>query len=121
MAALMRDNPTVKRIIQLCCAIPLAPHNYMRAALGAISAEARTTIYFQDLLPFFWYLWNTWLSGCRYESLSVSGCANRTNNVCESFNRLMASELGPHHPNVFRFIGNFLFFSAADVVFILSS
>lgn len=104
MAAFIRDNPAVKRIIQLCCAIPLAPPQYLRAALGVISEEARATIYFDDLLPFFWYLWNTWLTGRRYESLSVSGCEHRTNNICESYNRLLSSQLGPHHPNIYRFI-----------------
>lgn len=109
MTVLMRENPTVKRIVQLCCSIPIAPHNHMRSALREITAEARATIYFQDLLPYFWYIWETWLTGPRYLRLSVSGCEHRSNNICESFNRLLAGELGPHHPNVYRFIGNIIY------------
>lgn len=110
MAVVMRDNPVIKRIMQLCCVIPLAPPHMMRAALRAIAAEARLTIYYDDLVPYFDYLWYTWLSGPRYEALSVCGSVHRTNNACESFNHMMATELGQHHVNIFRFIGMFFVF-----------
>ncbi|XP_034232470.1 uncharacterized protein LOC117640240 [Thrips palmi] len=104
LVIMIRENPVVRRIVQLCCGIPLAPPQMMRDALRAIAAEARLTLFYDDLIPYFDYLWYTWLSGPRYESLSVCGSVHRTNNACESFNHVLGSELGEHHVNVYRFL-----------------
>lgn len=104
LTALIRNNAVVADIVRYCCVIPLAPQNLMREAHRLIAAMARTTIFYGDLREFFDYIYCTWLTGARYDYVNVCRAESRTNNVSESFNRILQDAMRSRHPNMWDFL-----------------
>lgn len=102
-------EPFIRRVVALCCALPLLPDFYIDEAFTIVGEEAMTIMspaLYEIVRPFFVYFWNTWInSQSRRTRLSVFGCIHRTNNVCECHNRWLKDEVGTHQPNVYWFIG----------------
>lgn len=96
----MFAEPLVRRVVTLCCALPLLPDFGEEAMAPALYAIVR---------PFLAYYNETWItSQSRRPHLSVFGCIHRTNNVCEGHNRWLTHEVGTHQPNIFGFIGKYM-------------
>lgn len=105
----MRHEPAVRDMVRLCCIIPLAPQHQLRDAFMCIRNVARGTEFYHDLRDFLDYVWRTWLTGVRFDVLSVCHSVDRTNNASESFNRKLQLELGDmRHPNIWNFLSKFM-------------
>lgn len=57
----------------------------------------------EDMVPLLAYWQRTWLH--RLDYMSVSGCEDRTTNICESDNRMIQDDVKAKHPSVFFFLG----------------
>lgn len=107
LAAVMRENRVVKSIVRSTMAIPLLPTNLMARGLQSLMREAAIAGVNGILEGFFNYFIDTWFSPTYFGSLSVYGIRHRTNNVCESCNRLLRSLTGAHRPGLWHFLSKY--------------
>jgi len=102
-----RALPNLLTYVRMACAIALLPRRLFRVGLRVIKEEA-----FQDdilirylLEPFFTYVEDKWINNPnRREWMSLYKRRYRTNNACESHNRMLRKKVGAYRPNVFLFI-----------------
>ncbi|KAK3921439.1 DNA excision repair protein ERCC-6-like 2 [Frankliniella fusca] len=103
---LLQRHP-YKRFVKLCCALPLLPLRYIRRGFELIVQEARQFgpgIY-RRIRPFFAYVMRQWVGHpIRRRWICVFGSEHRTNNTCESHNRMLKNFVKVAHPSVYQFI-----------------
>lgn len=104
LTLLLQEDGRVREIIRCFLSIPLLPHELMRLGMFILVKRSVAVGCFDALLPYFVYFFDTWMSGYRYETLSVFNQEHRTNNGSEAAQRTLRNETGPHHPNIWHFI-----------------
>lgn len=113
----LRNNIDVRDIIRLACALPLLPQADIRQAFYIIVEEAnRAGQGIGNIVrPFLLYVRDFWINdNSRLQWMSVHGSFHRTNNACESHNRVLRDLIG-RHQNIFRFLG--LYDSTCEIYF----
>jgi hypothetical protein len=99
--------PDVFHFIRRACAIALLPKRFFRVGLGVLKTEAfNTDILVAYLLePFFQYVEEKWINNVTRRCwMSLFLSMHRTNNCCESHNKMLRKRVGAYRPNVFKFI-----------------
>ncbi|KAK3921644.1 Anthranilate--CoA ligase, partial [Frankliniella fusca] len=102
----LRRHP-YERLIKLCCALPLLPLNHIQRGFFLILRQARQAGHrvYNVMRPFFSYVWRNWVGNRLWcEWMCVFGSFHRTNNTCESHNRVLNNYVGVRHPNIYHFI-----------------
>ena len=107
LGPLMRENRVLRSLVRSTLAIPLLPQRFMARGLASLIREANAAGLINILQPFFNYMIDTWMSPTFFRSLSVYGIRHRTNNVCESANKILRSFTGAHRPSLWHFICEF--------------
>lgn len=97
------DNEFVYAFIKCLCAAPLLPAGLIEPGVEEIWREVQASGWADDLEPLFTYFRAEWLP--RVAELSVFGQPERTNNVSESDNHMLANVLPQNRPNVWRILG----------------
>lgn len=103
----MRLIEPVRRIVHLTMAVPLLPENLISTGFLLVVREAiREGNYIYAMVrPYLQDIQRIWIRSARQRRrICVHGSAQRTNNACESHNRMLRNLLTPH-PNIFIFIG----------------
>lgn len=88
-------------------AIALLPRRYFRVGLQILrDAALEEDVAIAYLLrPFFTYVEQKWINNPnRRRWMSFYGAQYRTNNACETHNRMLRSKVGAHRPNIYVFI-----------------
>ncbi|KAK3929544.1 UPF0251 protein [Frankliniella fusca] len=107
---LMRFRKTLPDLftyIRQACAIALLPVEFFNVGLNILKEKVlENDILMAFLLhPFFTYVERRWINNARRRNwMSLFESVERTNNSCESHNRMLRSAVGAHRPNVFLFI-----------------
>lgn len=99
----------VRRIIRLTLGLPLLQEHQIVRGFNVILTEARDegNYIFHIVRPYLNYVYRNWVAPhWRRSRMCVFGSAQRTNNVCESHNRMIREKVGTH-PNVYTFIGSY--------------
>lgn len=94
----------------MACAIPLLPERHlMRGYLIVLNVALQEgRMLFRLLRPFLAYVLRYWIRNDeRRRWMSVHGSQHRTNNACESHNRVL-NDLCGAHPNVYIFLSKYL-------------
>lgn len=94
-----------RSIVRSLLALPLLPRDLIGEGFMSLAYEAADEGVYAVLHQFFLKINTTWLSGFRYEMLSVFLAEHRTNNVSESANRMLRLRTHVHHPNISLFLG----------------
>ena len=105
-AALRQAN--VKYILKLCCALALLPERYMMRGFRLIVREAHGfgRVVYRQVRDFLNYVLRSWLNNdVKRRWMCFFGSFHRTNNTCESCNKILNRIMGLAHPNVYNFIG----------------
>ncbi|KAJ1528957.1 hypothetical protein ONE63_007325 [Megalurothrips usitatus] len=100
----MQQNRNLRSIIRSMLALPLLPTNLIIRGYRTLMVEAQRTGLLGLLNELFQYWTDTWAAPHVFQSLSVYGLRHRTNNVCESANRLLRSKTGAHRPGLWHFL-----------------
>jgi len=99
--------PSLMDYLRKSCAIALLPVQYFRVALDILRRDAyeEDPLLYYLLHNFFEYMEFRWI-GNRYRRLWMGfwESMHRTNNLCESHNRMLRKEVGAYRPNVYAFI-----------------
>lgn len=106
----MKRVVEVRKIIRLTMALALLPEDMILQGFQVIRTHARQEgrFIYRIVRPYLLYLWTNWVSRhWRRARMSVFGSSTRTNNACESQNRMLHKEVGTH-PNVYLFIGGLI-------------
>lgn len=99
--------PELLTYLRKAAVISLLPRRYFMTGLRCIKTEAyEEDIRIAFLLdPFFDYVENKWIrSPVRRKWMSLYKSEYRTNNSCETHNRMLRAKTGAYRPNVFLFI-----------------
>lgn len=104
LRALLLNDLILRSIVRSILALPLLPAALIDRGLQTLIVEATRGGYFLVLQPLFNYWIDTWGRQRFFQFLSVFGVAHRTNNVCESANRLLRSKTGAHRPGLWHFL-----------------
>lgn len=83
----------------------MVPEEYLLVALKTIMKRALIENLLEELVPFFAYLYNEWITK-RKSVLSVWDSEDRTNNVAEAFNAKYQKTMVEVSPNFYQFTGN---------------
>ena len=89
------------------CAISLLPEELFDDALDILMARARAVdiVAAYLLQPFFEYVRTRWFENAfRRNWMLFYNCLLRTNNSCETHNRMLRKAVGAYRPNVYAFI-----------------
>lgn len=103
----MRTIPEIRFIIRLTLALALLPENLIILGFKVILRYARDegNYIFRLVKPYLLYIWRNWVvREWRRRRMTVYGSAQRTNNVCESHNRMLRNAVGTH-ANIYMFLG----------------
>ncbi|XP_026290929.1 uncharacterized protein LOC113215512 [Frankliniella occidentalis] len=106
MFHLLRRHP-YERLVKLCCALALLPMRLIQRGFILILRQARQAggRVYNRMRPFFAYVWRNWVGHpVRREWMCVFGSYHRTNNTCESHNRVLNNYVGIRHPNIYHFL-----------------
>ncbi|XP_034254486.1 uncharacterized protein LOC117653153 [Thrips palmi] len=99
--------PDVLEFIRKACAISLLPDNLYEEAMDVLKRRARNVNLVSAYLVrhFFTYVETKWLGMPHRRSyMNFWRCVHRTNNSCESHNRMLRKAVGAYRPNVYAFI-----------------
>ena len=102
-----RAVPAVLVLIRQACAIALLPQALFNEALNILRDKARNenVVAAYLLWPFFQYVEDKWLNvNYRRRWMAFYKAAHRTNNACETHNRMLRTAVGAYRPNIFLFI-----------------
>ncbi|KAK3910275.1 Transposase for insertion sequence element IS905, partial [Frankliniella fusca] len=99
--------PSLTDYIRKACAICLLPVRYFKVGLGVLRDEALA----EDVLlafilrEFFNYVENKWINVLpRRKWMRLFNSLERTNNLCESHNKMLRTKVGAYRPNMWAFI-----------------
>lgn len=101
------DLPTLLDYIRKATAISLLPRQFFLPALEVLRAAAlqEDRLLAYVLRPFFEYVQTRWINNpYRNNWMSLFNADFRTNNACETTNRMLRRKTGAFRPNVFLFI-----------------
>ncbi|KAJ1522440.1 hypothetical protein ONE63_001630 [Megalurothrips usitatus] len=99
--------PTLVDYIRKACAITLLPPRYFLVGLGVLRDDARreNLVLAFLLVNFFQYVEDKWiLNNNRRQWMRLFKAVHRTNNLCESHNKMLRKAIGAYRPNVWAFI-----------------
>jgi len=103
-----RNNyPSLILYIRKACAITLLPVQYFYVGLGVIRDEAREDdiVVAYLLRNFFTYVEQKWIRNrTRRRWMNLFKSTERTNNLCESHNKMLRKAVGAYRPNIWAFI-----------------
>ena len=102
-----RYLPELMNLIRKACAISLLPTRYFLTGLRLVRNEARETDIITAYLlePFFDYVQERWINNAnRRRWMSMFNSMHRTNNCCESHNKMLRKAVGAYRPNIYAFI-----------------
>ncbi|KAE8745172.1 hypothetical protein FOCC_FOCC008238 [Frankliniella occidentalis] len=103
----MRHFPDIKKVLMKAVAISLLPSQYFERALQIIKGDIRrrNAVVYYLMRGFFNYVNDEWIANNRRRGwMCFFNKADRTNNACESHNRMLHNKVGAHRPNVWQFI-----------------
>lgn len=102
-----RAFPQILNFIRKACVICLLPEDLFDEALEVLKERARGMDHVSAyiLRGFFTYVERKWL-GNQYRRtwMNFYRCLIRTNNSCESHNRMLRKAVGAYRPNIYSFI-----------------
>lgn len=99
--------PSLFTYINKAINIALLPPDLFEDALGILRDESfeEDVVLWHLLTPFFNYVQERWITNvARKEWMSCFNSEHRTNNSCETHNRMLRKKVGAYRPNVFLFI-----------------
>lgn len=99
--------PRLFEFIRKACVISLLPPEFFETGLQVVRNEARQAdILIAYLLrQFFTYVQDKWLGHVsRKNWMTFYNALHRTNNSCETLNRLLRKAVGAYRPNVYLFM-----------------
>ncbi|KAK3919969.1 Ribonuclease HII [Frankliniella fusca] len=102
----MRNIEEVRRIIRLTLGLALLPEPFIVDGYHVIlnHAVGEGNYIYRMVLPYLRYVWRYWVSRpWRRARMCVHGSSQRTNNACESQNKVLREECGIHS-NVYMFL-----------------
>lgn len=102
-----RAYPDLLHIIRKACCIALLPRRFFADGLQILKDEAMDTHYVIAylLIPFFEYVERRWLNNAyRRRWMSLFNVEHRTNNSCETQNRMLRAAVGAYRPNIYTFL-----------------
>jgi len=93
--------------VRQCSCIALLPEEFfddgLRVVMDAALQQSQIIAYL--LQPFFDYVRDKWLGKAyRRQWMSLFNCQHRTNNACETHNRMLRRKVGAYRPNIYLFI-----------------
>lgn len=92
----------------MAISMALAPSSLFLDSLNLMQNVAdRVSATYPNVLLFMAYLRNTWLPIA--SKVSVHNCPVRTNNLVESFHHIVNQKVGTVHPNLWVFLGIYIF------------
>jgi len=117
----MRRIEEVRFIIKLTMGLPLLPEEYVVRGYRVILQHALNegAYIYRIVGPYLTYVWRSWVSRpWRRARMVVHNSRQRTNNACESQNKVLNDEAGTHS-NTFNFLGKLdlrsIFFCVAEI------
>ncbi|KAK3916108.1 Sulfite reductase [NADPH] hemoprotein beta-component [Frankliniella fusca] len=102
MTKAMKWNRHVRTCVRMLCALPLLPQRYILEGFCAVGDRAIAKRISPQMVELLRYWVGFWRS--KLHLLSVSGCSDRTSNVCESDNRNLQDAVRVKRPNVWNFM-----------------
>ncbi|KAK3931471.1 Ral guanine nucleotide dissociation stimulator-like 2 [Frankliniella fusca] len=97
----------MRKVLRQCSAISLLPVEHFQRALDLIklSVRRRDVVVYYLMRHFFQYVDNKWINNDRRRrEMCFFNSTDRTNNACESHNKMLQKKMGAHRPNVWAFI-----------------
>lgn len=104
LSALAMANPLVYTFIASLCIVPLLPQHMIWRGVLELWADVSQSGWGAELRPLFAYWEKEWKP--RINELSVFNDIDRTNNLSETDNRMLANFIPQNHPNIWFLIGN---------------
>ncbi|KAK3923567.1 Tyrosine-protein kinase etk [Frankliniella fusca] len=108
LTGFLNVHDRARSIVRSLLALPLLPRDLIGEGFMSLAYEAADEGVYAVLHQFFLNIHSTWLTGFRYEMLSVFLAVHRTNNVSESANRMLRLRTHVHHPNISTFLDDTL-------------
>lgn len=99
----MKTSKRLRKLVRLLASVPLLPTVYIIDGVDFVIQMAEIWELVEEILPLITYWQRTWMK--RIEHLSVSGCPDRTSNICESDNRMLQDDVKQKHPSIWFFLG----------------
>lgn len=99
--------PTILDYIRKACAVALLPNNLFEDGVRVVkdSARAHNIVIAWLLDPFMDYILEKWINNpVRNQWMNLYRARHRTNNSCETHNRMLKNKVGAYRPNVYMFI-----------------
>ncbi|KAJ1521126.1 hypothetical protein ONE63_002826 [Megalurothrips usitatus] len=99
--------PGLLGMIKKACGICLLPSPFFEEGLQILENDAREedVVLGFILAPFFQYVRDRWIHHPRRRDwMEFYNCTIRTNNACETHNKMLRAEVGAYRPNVYAFI-----------------
>lgn len=108
MARILGVEP-YSTLVRCFCALALLPERYIRRGFIILVRETRThgPRVYRRMRPFIAYVLRQWVGNReRRQWMCVYGSIHRSNNTCESHNRMLLNFVGVPHPNIYNFIAS---------------
>lgn len=104
LTAFSRRNLRNRSLLRSFLGIPLLPQHMIVRGFATLVTEAQRLGVLVELGGFITYFMKTWLTQPYFQTLSVFRLKHRTNNLCESCNKLLRSKTGAHKPGLWHFL-----------------
>lgn len=109
MVRILKREP-YSTLMRCFCALALLPNRFIRRGYRILVRETRRhgLRVYRNMRQFMSYVLRRWVAHReRREWMCVFGSHHRSNNTCESHNKMLSNFIGVLHPNVYNFLSEY--------------